>query len=32
MVAESFEAFPMAVRRNLIREIAGCGGPVVEYV
>ena len=29
--AEDFEAFGQAVRRKLIREIAGHGGPVVEF-
>jgi hypothetical protein len=31
IAAEDFEAFGQAVRRKLIREIAGRGGPVVEY-
>jgi hypothetical protein len=31
IAAEDFEAFGNAVRRKLIREIAGYGGPVVEY-
>jgi len=31
IAAEDFESFGNAVRRKLIREIAGQGGPVVEY-
>lgn len=31
IAAEDFEAFGQAVRRKLIREIAGRSGPVVEY-
>ncbi|WP_159998950.1 DUF1194 domain-containing protein [Roseomonas sp. 18066] len=31
VAAEDFEAFGMAVRRKLIREIAGLAGPVREY-
>jgi len=31
IAAEDFEAFGNAVRRKLIREIAGLGGPVVSY-
>ncbi|WP_270935466.1 DUF1194 domain-containing protein [Falsiroseomonas oryzae] len=31
IAAEDFEAFGNAVRRKLIREIAGQGGPVVEH-
>lgn len=31
IAAEDFEAFGQAVRRKLIREIAGLSGPVVEY-
>jgi hypothetical protein len=31
IAAEDFEAFGNAVRRKLIREIAGLSGPIVEY-
>ncbi|MFC7607869.1 DUF1194 domain-containing protein [Teichococcus aestuarii] len=31
VAAESFESFGVAVRRKLIREIAGAGGPVMNY-
>jgi hypothetical protein len=31
IAAEDFEAFGNAVRRKLIREIAGLPGPLVEY-
>lgn len=31
VAAESFESFGVAVRRKLIREIAGAGGPAMNY-
>ena len=31
MAADGFEAFEPAVRRKIIREVAGLSGPVIEY-